>query len=472
MWRDILKEKISLLEILNEEIEEGYTIYLENLTYMVRADKHEGKSFEVADLHLNLSNADLRGYLQDNDEQAEKFREFQGMNPTNLEDSATKEFIYRVKAAIKGLDLFLGDVARNGDLDKINDGYIKTMTLEGDTGLKIKFRLSSNANCNSSMEYGTKYSTMCLSQSIDNSKPAAGDAWLTLYSLFNLIKDEANEQMLETLTDEETIPNVIKTAYNAVLYDDYVIRCNHCHNHLDQSEVNAEQCYACGYELMTDIEIAITSEEHEDARADYSIAGWYCPYDREFIGYEDSCNRHNVSPMEDGPSRGYEIQDAFWFDMIGLYKVIDEDTFVTDPRTGVYREYTKDEILVDHDLEDLLIDFKNYYGDVEDGLDYLGIGPWEEVGDNIIFEHGGEKHIFYNNTNTLDLYDERFDEMEGHILSSGIEVEINRDIPFEDALDEAIEKVEEIIEEAKEEEEEPNHLNDAKNLLLELQSMR
>ena len=98
---------------------------------------------------------------------------------------------------------------------------------------------------------------------------------------------------------------------------------------------------------MTDIEIAITSEEHEDARADYSIAGWYCPYDREFIGYEDSCNRHNVSPMEDGPSRGYEIQDAFWFDMIGLYKVIDEDTFVTDPRTGVYREYTKDEILVD-----------------------------------------------------------------------------------------------------------------------------
>lgn len=472
MWRDILKEKISLLEILNEEIQEGYTIYLENLTYKVRADKHEGITFQVAELHHNLNNADLRGYLQDNDEQAERFRQLQGMNPTNLEDSATKEFIHKVKAAIKGLDLFLGDVARNGDLDKISGDYMKTMTLEGDTGLKIKFTLTSNANCNSSMEYEAKYSTMCLSHSIDNSRPAAGDAWLTLYSLFNIIKDDANEQILETLTDEETIPNVIKTAYDAVLHNDYIKRCNHCHNYLDDNEVNTEQCHECGYQLMTDNETTITSEEDEEARAEYPIAGWYCPYDGEFVGYQESCDEHGISPYDEGPGRGYSIQDAFWFDGIQLFKVGDGNTFVTDPTFGDYREFTRNEILENYDLEVILIDFKNYFGDVEDGLDYLGIGPWEEVGDNITFEHDGEKHIFYNNTNTLEPYDERFDEMEGHILSSGIEVEVDRNIPFEDALDEAIEKVEEIIEEAKEEEEEPNHLNDAKKLLLELQSMR
>lgn len=469
MWRNILKQ-ISLLEILNEEIEEGYTILEVSGSWRVRADKHGGIEFRLNDLHYYLNDSVITRYLDDT-EMARLIRRRGNTDPTNLEDEKTKEFIYQVKAAVKGLEFFLGEVAKNGDLDKITGDYIKSMVLEGPTGIIITFRLSKERNCHSNIQYQGRISTMCLRYEINEEVPAAGDSWYTLYMVFNLVKDEQSEDTIEALTNSGRIPNVIRTAYDAVRYEDYQSTCGHCNHPLDDGELRHLLCSECGYSLYGEEE-EITSEENDDARITLTPSGWHCPYDEEFTSYEERCDEHGVKPIEGGPNYGYEIDYASWLSNTGLYMVEGENLFVTDPESGHYYEYTKDQLLERENLDTLLIDFKELFGDVEDGIDYLGIGPWEEVGGNITFEHGGERYIFYNDTNTLEPYDERFEEMEGHILSSGIEVEINRDIPFEDALDEAIEKVEEIIEEGEEEEEEPNYLKDAKTLLLELQSMR
>jgi hypothetical protein len=473
MWRDILKEKISLLEILNEEIEEGYTITVtgENmLQYTVKADKHAGLEFHLSDLHYNLTNAVIRAFLEDS-EFAESVRRESNIN-LDMESEETKKFIFQVKAAVRGLEFFLGSVAENGDLDRIRGTWIKSMTVESPTGVILKFRLSKDSNCDANIQYGGKLSTMCLQHSISNEVPAAGDAWYGIYTLFNMAKEESMEDTITYLTNKGQIPNVIKTAYDAVKYDDYIRRCGHCSNSLDENEMGRLLCDNCGYNLHDEEEADITSEEDDDARVEIQVNGWHCPYDNEFTEYGNSCDEHNVKPSDDGPHYGYTIDYAAYLDRIGVYMVEGENLFVTDPQSGDYIEYTKDELLEGWDLEDLLIDFKELFGDVEDGIDFLNIGPWEEVGDDISFERRGTKYIYRNRTNTLEPYDERFDEMEGHILSSGIDVDFNRDIPFEDALDEAIGKVEEMIFEGEFVEEEPNWLGDAKKLLLELQSMR
>ena len=471
MWRKILKQ-ISLLEILNEEIEEGYTIEErgENMIqYMVRADKHDGLEFHLSDLHLNLSNSVIRAFLEDS-EFAESIREQSNIN-IDIESEETKKFIFQVKAAVRGLEFFLGSVARNGDLNRIRGTWIKSMTVESPTGVIFSFRLSKDSNCDATIQYEGKLSTMCLQHKISNEVPAPGDSWYVTYSLFNMAKEESMEDTIAYLTNKGQIPNVIKTAYDAVKYGDYVRRCGHCSNSLDENEMRRLLCDNCGYNLHDEEEGDITSEENDDARVEIDVNGWHCPYDNEFTEYGSACDEHNVKPSDDGPYYGYTIDYASYMDRTGLYMLENENLFVTDPQSGDYIEYTKDDLLDGWDLEDLLIDFKELFGDVEDGIDFLNIGPWDEVGDDITFEHGGTKYIYRNRTNTLEPYDERFDEMEGHILSSGIAVEINRDVPFEDALDEAIRAVEEIIE-FTEIEEGSDAVKDAKNLLLELQSMR
>ena len=475
MWRNILKQ-ISLLEILNEEIEEGYTIEVKGETmvqYMVVADKHGGLEFNLSDLHYNLTNSVIRAFLEDS-EFAESIR-----NQTNIsidmESEETKRFIYQVKAAVRGLEFFLGSVAQNGDLDKIKGTWIKSMTVESPTGVRFNFRLSKDSNCDATIQYEGKLSTMCLSHKISNEVPAAGDAWYGVYTLFNMAKEESMEDTIAYLTNKGQIPNVIKTAYDAVKYDDYIRRCGHCAYSLDEGDMRNLLCDNCGYSLENEEIGDIVSEEDDDARVEIGVNGWNCPYDGDFVSYGDSCDAHNVKPEDDGPNHGYTIDYAAYLETIGLFMVEAENLFVTNPRSGEYREYTKDELLEGWDLQELLNDFKWLFGDVEDGIDFLNIGPWEEVGDDIAFEHEGTKYIYRNRTNTLEPYDERFDEMKGHILSSGIEVEVNTDIPFEDALDEAIEKVEEIIE-FEEFEADPSKTSDAakdaKELLLELQSMR
>jgi len=473
MWRDILKEKISLLELLNEEIEEGYTIEKrgENMfQFMVIADKHGRKEFNLADLHYNLTHSVIRAFLEDS-EFSESIRRESNIN-LDIESEETKKFIFQVKAAVRGLEFFLSSVAQNGDLDKISGSWVKSMLVESPSGVIFSFRLSKDSNCAATIQYERKLSTMCLSHKISNEVPAAGDAWYGIYALFNMAKEESMEDTITHLTNKGQIPNVIKTAYDAVKYDDYMRRCGHCAYSLDDRDMRMLLCDNCGYDLHDEEEGDITSEEDDDARVDIQVNGWHCPYDNEFTEYGNPCDEHNVKPSDDGPNYGYTIDYAAHLDRIELFMVENENLFVTSPESGDYIEYTKDELLEGWDLEDLLSDFKDLFGEVEDGIDYLGIGPWKEVGDNITFEYGGERYIYRNMTYTLEPYDERFDEMEGHILSSGIDVEINRDIPFEDTLDEAIQRVEEIIAEGEEEEEEPNWLGDAKKLLLELQSMR
>ena len=462
MWRNILKEKISLLEILNEEIEEGYTIEqrgddsVNMHHFIVIADKHGGIEFNLGELHHNLTYGALRAFFR---------------GEYDMTSADTKLFIFQVKAAVKGLEFFLGAVAQNGDLDKITGTWVKTMSVESPEGVILNFRLSKDSNCDATVQYEGKLSTMCLQHKISNEVPAAGDAWYGIYTLFNMAKEESMEDTITNLTNAGQIPNVIKTAYDAVKYNDYVRKCGHCAYPLDEMEMRVLLCGNCGYSLSQEEASDIVSEEDDDARLEIEINGWNCPYDDEFVGYGNACDEHTVKPRDDGPNYGYTVDYAAYLDRVGLYMVENENLFITDPESGDYIEYTKDDLLEGWGLEDLLNDFKDLFGDVEDGIDFLGIGPWEEVGNDIKFEHG-EQYIFRNDTNTLEPYDERFEEMEGHILSSGIEVQINRDIPFEDALDEAIERVEEIIAEGEEEEEEPNYLKDAKQLLLELQSMR
>ena len=475
MWRNILKQ-ISLLEILNEEIEEGYTITVrgENmLRYMVVADKHAGLEFNLADLHYNLTNSVIRAFLEDS-EFGESVRRESNIN-LDMESEETKRFIFQVKAAVRGLEFFLGAVASNGDLDKIKGDWIKSMLVESPTGVIFSFRLSKDSNCDATIQYGGKLSTMCLQHKISNEVPAAGDSWYGIYTLFNMAKEESMEDTIAYLTNKGQIPNVIKTAYDAVKYDEYIRRCGHCADSLDNEEMNRLRCDNCGYHLHDGESAGITSEEDDDARVEITVNGWFCPYDDEFTSYGDSCDEHNVRPTDDGPNYGYTIDYAAYLDRIGLYMTEGENLFVSEPRSGDYIEYTKDDLLGGWDLEYLLADFKELFGDVEDGIDFLNIGPWEEKGDDITFEHEGTKYIYRNRTDTLEPHDERFDEMEGHILSSGIDVEIDRDIPFEDALDEAIEKVEEMIEFTENdmvESRDSGALKDLKNLLLELQSMR
>lgn len=475
MWRNILKQ-ISLLEILNEEIEEGYTIKVtgENmLQYKVIADKHGGLEFYLGDLHYNLTNPVIRAFLEDS-EFSESVRRESNIN-IDMESEETKRFIFQVKAAVRGLDFFLGAVAANGDLDKIVGSWIKSMVVESPTGVTFTFRLSKDSNCDATIQYGEKLSTMCLRHKISNEVPAAGDSWYAIYSLFNMAKEESMEDTITNLTNRGQIPNVIKTAYDAVKYDDYVRRCGHCAYSLDNDDLNDLMCDNCGYHLDGEEADNIISEEDDDARVEIGVSGWFCPYDNEFTSYGDSCDEHNVSPSDNGPNGGYTINYAAYLDRAELYMTEGENLFVSDPEFGNYMEYTKTELLNGWELEDLLADFKELFGDVEDGIDFLNIGPWEEKGEDITFEHGGTKYIYRNRTNTLEPHDERFDEMEGHILSSGIDVEINRDIPFEDALDEAIEKVEEMIEFTENdmvESRDSGALKDLKNLLLELQSMR
>jgi len=137
--------------------------------------------------------------------------------------------------------------------------------------------------------------------------------------------------------------------------------------------------------------------------------------------------------------------------------------------------------------EPLNIETLKRYFELEQLLDEFGeirqmaLGAWgfEQMEEREDFYYSEEEGLYLN---TYDdslsdvapaFTDDRFNKMRGYIDASGIDVEINDEVPFEEALKEAIEKVEEIIEFTEiDSGEESDALKNPKNLLLALQSMR
>lgn len=462
-WKKIIKQGITLLELINEQIEEeGYTIFIQPYSAMVRADKYEDKVnddlvFRLADLHMRSNHNEtelLRSRVEDNGEQ--------------------KVLINRVKASIRGLDLFLSTLDKNGDLDKIRGKpYIQRMDLVGESGLTVSYSLSRQASCNSSMSFDGRVASMCLSMDFKADKPVVPDYWVTLYSVFNMVKDERNEEIMYQLTESNSMPDVIQTAYKAVVYQEYDATCGFCSNYLEQDELYYEQCRECGYhiDIASADEEGIRAEEGDSAKVSYPVTGWNCPYDDEFSAPEEACGNHGISTNQEGPNYGYTVNDGYYMSRINCY-LLSDNNFISDPDSERYIEYNANELISSFDFQHIISDMVEIFGDDEEALGALGIQT-RVLGDGVVFEYDGE--TYYYDARELRLHDERFNEMQNHILSSGIDFEINNDIPFEDALDEVIENVEEMIESTENdmvESRDSAALKDLKNLLLELQSMR
>jgi len=313
---------------------------------------------------------------------------------------------------------------------------------------------------------------MCLSMDFQPEKPVIPDYWVTLYSVFNMVKEESNEEIMEQLTDSNNMPDVIQTAYRAVVHQQYDSTCGWCGNYLEEDEIYYEQCRECGYSIEEDGEEEdIRAEEGESAKVTHRVTGWTCPYDGDFTGVGEACTNHDISVNQEGPNYGYIVNDGYHMSRINCY-LISDNNFISSPDSEQYIEYNTDELLASFDLGDIISDMVEIYGDDDEALGALGIAS-RELGNGVVFEFNGETYYYDGDSGELRLHDERFDEMRGHITSSGIEVEVDDDIPFEDALDDVIDKVEEMIEFTEMDSVEGSDaLKDAKKLLLELQSMR
>ena len=123
-WKKILKdEQTEIVAMLEEGILPGYSVRLDVGTIATGIEIIVSKFPE-------LKNNTFRFYdLHD-----------MGPNiPVYLEPNAWQRFVQPVNAAIVGLDLFLREVDRNNDFDKIDDNNYE-MVLPSDR-VKIKFTL-------------------------------------------------------------------------------------------------------------------------------------------------------------------------------------------------------------------------------------------------------------------------------------------------------------------------------------------
>ena len=462
MWRDILKsdevEKHEILMAALNRILKQYPGY--KIT-------NNGEFFSVEDPMVNFR-WDFDDLYRDNN--GNTFSEFVGkyFRMDNYTDALLKvEEVF--SAALKGLNWFLSELQRNNDLDIIdNYRFSRTKRMRIETEQHGTFLINLDASCNTTYE-GPKHNVdyqMCISPDLTN-KPALGDSWLTLYMTYKYMISNASEDEIHDMAygnhrgKKPIIPDVIYLA----IEENWRYECPVCEYELVQSD---EYCERCGSTLEIEEIRGTTVDIHEgDGIQDVGTvtAYWHCPYDDQQIESDGYCDDHGIrlSGWPNDGSYGFgvaEVELDNRFNFLLYDNKIVENPNVTEPDPDPSDDYIRDNLSEDGFAELIQRDL----GKVKDLLDEL------PGGDRFILPSG---NTLLENGEITPNEEERFEEMEGAILDSGIEIKFERNIPFEDSLEQVIENVEEIITDSKDVfGEESSNVKSLEDLLSELQFMR
>ena len=415
-WKKILKDEtgyITQIEtMLGEGILPGYSIRVDVGTIATGIEI-------VVSKFPGLKNNTFRFYDLHN----------MGPNiPVYLEPNAWQRFVQPVNAAIVGLDLFLREVERNNDFDKIDDNNYE-MVLEGER-IRIEFTLG--RSCDSKMESisGDIRAELCLSYTVDENTPASGDSWLAIYLVANMLKD-ADLATVERLADSGTIPDVLYNAMKAVIDEEFNHKCNFCENIIPEGD---SSCENCGYYVNEPDTSDVTAHEGQAAFIYVYPSGWDCPYEHsgdEFIEYEEECEEHGIEPASNGPNYGYEAS-GYYMARIDAY--LHNNLLVENPSRG-FSSVEPSLAKRTYDESDLLLDFFEYFG-IEEAADMLDMVAEE-------LPQGGWKidtgtHLFRYDMNDIVEYnpdDEETEKMQDLIR---VLTEYNMQLDFAGATDEEL----------------------------------
>ena len=334
-WKKIIKdEKTQIVAMLEEGILPGYSIRLNDEGFrnsiMVNVSKFpelKNKEFYFYALHYDANE-----------------------QPYQLELDKWRPLVQSVDAAIRGLDLFLREVDRNNDFDKI-DSMNSRMVLIGE---KVKIDFSLGRSCDSVIESleGDIRTEMCLSYNVSEDTPASGDSWLSIYLVANMLKD-AELSKVEQMADARMIPDVLYNSMKAILNEDFDIKCYFCENLVYEEG----ECRNCGY-IVDDPETSNLST-HEGGPS-FTFAhptGWRCPYEHggsDFIEYEETCYEHGIEPGSGGPYYGYEANGHY---MGRIDAFLHNDLLVSNPDRGDYSSVEVSSAKGVYEESDLLLDF-------------------------------------------------------------------------------------------------------------------
>ena len=357
-WEGILKdERTEIVAMLEEGILPGYSVRLDTSGITNRLDiivskfpELKNNTFSFYDLH------DMGPRLPDN------------TKPWDLYENAWRRVVKPVRAAIVGLDLFLREVDRNRDFDKLEENN-QLMTLSSD---KVKIKFTLGRSCDSSIydpDEDTK-ADMCLSYRVNEDTPASGDSWLAIYLTAKMLLNTDLDR-IEELSENGVIPDVLYNAMLAILEEDFVSKCGHCENIIEDEGV----CSSCGYYVTEEDTSEITVHEGGPAFIYVFPTGWSCPYDGEFIIFDEACDTHGAECLRDGPNHGF-TNNGDYLSRSQAYRY--GDYILQDPDEGFEfypTEYAKEV----YEVRGLLLDLMDYTGIVEAarllGLEKPQLGP-------------------------------------------------------------------------------------------------
>lgn len=380
-WKKILKEnRTEIVAMLEEGILPGYSVRLDFSGITSRMNivvskfpELKNNTFRFYDLH------DIGPQIPDDDTRPKEWR----------------RFVEPVRAAIVGLDLFLREVDRNKDFDKLEEDN-QLMTLSSDR-LKIKFNLG--RTCDSSMydpDEDTK-ADMCLSYRVNENTPASGDSWLAIYLTAKMLLNTDLDKIGE-LSEAGVIPDVLYNAMLAVILEDFDTKCYHCENVIDREDDG--MCSNCGYYVNEADTSEITVHEGGPAFIYVYPSGWICPYGDEFVTFEESCDAHGAFCNVNGPNYGFgnegtylDRTQAYWYN----------DLILEDPDQG-YEFYPIEDAKDYYVVIDLLLDLMENI-DIVEAAGFLGLeepqrtpqGGWiVNTGDGMFYGNEDDGFREYN----------------------------------------------------------------------------
>ncbi len=382
-WENLLKDnKTAIVARLEEGMLPGYSVRIQEGAWRTYLQIHvskfpslRNKAFQITALHNESHRI-----------------------PAKTDDVAEWiNFVGDIQAAVVGLDLFLREVNRNNDFDKI-DRDNDRMVL---TGEKIKIRFTLSKSCDSIIMDPDEdmRAEMCLSYTVDENTPVSGDSWLAIYLVSKMLID-ADLDDVKKLTDNGTLPDVLFSAMSAVIEEDVQSKCHNCESIIQEGE---SQCQVCEYFVEEEDTSTVTVHEGERAFVHVYPIGWECPYAHsgdDFINYESKCPEHECSPASGGPASGFNI-GGYHLARIDCYLVNDPDQLITNPDRG-FSSYNLGDAKNIFDHSDLLLDFFDVYN-VEDAAreldmvaEELPLGGWKIDTGTHLLRYDGEDVVEYN----------------------------------------------------------------------------
>jgi len=374
-WKKILKEeRTEIVAMLEEGILPGYSVRLDNNGIANRIGiivskfpELKNNTFDFHDLH-NMANM---------------------LPVSDTEPNQWRKFVEPVRAAIVGLDLFLREVDRSGDFDKLDDDNYQ-MILSSDR-VKIKFTLG--RSCNSAIydpDEDTK-AEMCLSYRVNENTPASGDSWLAIYLTAKMLLN-TDLDSIGDLAEAGVIPDVLHNAMRAIVLEDFDGKCYHCESTV---EVDDGVCPNCGYYVTEPDTSEITVHEGGPAFIYVYPTGWICPYDDdEFISFDYSCDIHGTECNINGPNFGFAI-NGYYLSRTQTYWY--NDLILEDPEEG-FEFYDIGDAKDVYAVTDLLLDLMEYI-DIVEAAGFLGLeepqrtpqGGWiVDTGDGMYYSDGDD----------------------------------------------------------------------------------